>query len=80
MYNHPLNCSQYPPLYVQSNDCRQGIHFRNISFRGNDLWIEGSKELEQVSYEKTENTVYQNIYLKIFERIFLNRYKTVFEQ
>jgi predicted MPP superfamily phosphohydrolase len=70
----PLNCSKYPPLYVQSDDCKQGIHFRNISFRGKDLWIEANEDLEQVSYEKNEFEEYQNIYLRIFRRVFINRY------
>jgi 3',5'-cyclic AMP phosphodiesterase CpdA len=49
----PLNCSLYPTLYVQSDDCKQGVHFRNISIQGNDIWIEPS-----------ENVKYENSHLK----------------
>ena len=41
----PINCSLYPPLYVQTDDCKQGTHYRNISIVGDDVWIEGSTEL-----------------------------------
>jgi len=41
----PLNCSNYTTLYVQSDDCKQGIHYRNISIIGNDIWLESSIEL-----------------------------------
>jgi hypothetical protein len=41
-----LNCSLYPTLYVQSDDCREGIHYRNVSIKGNDVWLESSEELK----------------------------------
>lgn len=41
-----LNCSLYPTLYVQSDDCREGIHYRNVSIRGNDVWLESSEEIK----------------------------------
>ena len=44
-----LNCSLYPPLYVQSDDCKEVAHYRNVSFIGNDIWLEGSIEVE-ISY------------------------------
>lgn len=42
----PLNCSQYPTLFVQTDDCKQGCHYRNISIHGDDVWIEDSVELQ----------------------------------
>ncbi len=42
----PLNCSQYPTLFVQTDDCKQGCHYRNISIRGDDVWLEDSVELQ----------------------------------
>jgi len=42
----PLSCNQYPTLYVQSDDCKQGCHYRNISIIGNDIWLEGSEEVD----------------------------------
>ncbi|KYK34846.1 MAG: hypothetical protein AYK22_04645 [Thermoplasmatales archaeon SG8-52-3] len=41
----PLNCSLYPTLYVQSDDCKRAIHYRNISIIGDDIWVEESVEL-----------------------------------
>ena len=33
----PLNCSQYPPLYVQTDACKEGGYYRNITISGNDI-------------------------------------------
>lgn len=43
-----MNCSLYPPLYVQTDDCKQGIHYRNISVVQNDVWLQECVELEDV--------------------------------
>jgi len=43
--NVPLNTSHYSTLFVQSDDCKEGVHYRNVSFIGNDLWIEPSQEV-----------------------------------
>jgi len=45
-FNNSLNCSLYSTLYVQTDDCKEGVHYRNISFIGNDIWLENSVELE----------------------------------
>lgn len=46
-YNElPLNCSEYSTLYVQSDDCKEGVHFRNITSIGDDIWLESSEELD----------------------------------
>ena len=49
----PLNCSLYPTLYVQSDDCKDGCHYRNISIVGNDIWLDACAEIEvtSVNYE-----------------------------
>jgi predicted MPP superfamily phosphohydrolase len=70
----PINCSQYTTLYVQSDDCKQGIHYRNISLLGEDIWIEINEDLKPLNL-KNKELVYENIYLKIFKNIFFNRYK-----
>jgi len=41
----PLNCSLYPSLYVQTDDCKAGIHYRNVSVIGDDVWLEGCTEI-----------------------------------
>ena len=43
--NLPINSSKYPTLFVQSDDCKEGVHYRNISIVGNDIWIEQSQEI-----------------------------------
>lgn len=56
----PLNCSQYPTLYVQSDDCKDGIHYRNISIIGNDIILDSSVEVESAYYNliKRHETLY----------------------
>lgn len=43
--NTSLNCSLYPTLFVQTDDCKEGVHYRNVSVIGNDIWIEGCVEV-----------------------------------
>ena len=66
VYNdYPINSSLYTTLYVQSDDCKQGIHYRNISIQGDDIWIESSQE---VVYTINQQDVYSNSF---FEKIFI---------
>ena len=44
--NLPLNCNDYPTLYVQTDDCKQGIHYRNISITSDGIILENTQELE----------------------------------
>ena len=44
-FNNSLNCSLYSTLYVQTDDCKEGIHYRNVTFIGNDIWLENTVEL-----------------------------------
>jgi 3',5'-cyclic AMP phosphodiesterase CpdA len=43
--NLPINCSKYSTLFVQSDDCKEGVHYRNVSIVGNDIWIEQNQEI-----------------------------------
>jgi len=47
----PLNCSLYPTLYVQSDDCKDGCHYRNISIVGDDIWLDECAEIEVTSVD-----------------------------
>jgi len=68
----PLNCSLYSTLYVQSDDCKQGIHYRNISIIGDDIWVEESVELELEILEKNNiKTSFEYIFMNI-ERYILS--------
>ena len=43
--NTSLNCSLYSTLFVQTDDCREGVHYRNMSIRGADVWLERCVEV-----------------------------------
>lgn len=75
LYNdYPINSSQYSTLYVQSDDCKQGIHYRNISIIGNDIWIEGNEELNIDSLDTQDDNSFVNSHLEIFlKRIQLDK-------
>jgi len=67
----PLNCSPYSTLHVQSDDCKQSIHYRNISIQGNDIWVEESVEInmstsEQNSIMMTNRYIFMDIQKNIF--------------
>lgn len=44
--NDSLNCSLYPTLFVQTDDCKQGVHYRNVTIVSNDIWLGDCVELE----------------------------------
>ena len=48
--NLPINSSNYTTLFVQSDDCKEGVHYRNISIDSNDIWIEQSQEINFTSF------------------------------
>ncbi len=35
----PLNCSSYSTFYVQTNACKEGSFYRNVTVSGNDIWL-----------------------------------------
>jgi len=62
----PLNSSMYPTLFVQSDDCKEGIHYRNISIKGDDIWVEKSVEIEtSIPEENNIITRYEYIFMNI---------------
>ena len=66
MYNDlPLNCNDYSTLFVQTDDCKQGIHFRNISITQDGIILEATKELEYNPTIKPRSRTFQilNIFL-----------------
>jgi len=42
----PLNCNDYSTLFVQTDDCKQGIHYRNISVTSEGVILQKTQELE----------------------------------
>jgi len=59
--NLPINCNYYSTLFIQTDDCKQGMHYRNISYLNGDLIVENSKEVEIKSKQKVIE--YTKIYL-----------------
>ena len=43
--NTSLNCSMRPTLFVQTDDCKQSVHYRNMSINGMDVWLEPCVEV-----------------------------------
>jgi hypothetical protein len=54
-------------LFVQSDDCKESVNYRNISIVGDDIWIEQSQEINLTCFSFLKNIFlnYQLIY-KIF--------------
>ena len=42
----PLKCSEYSTLFVQTDDCKQGINYRIISYVNGDILLEETEEIE----------------------------------
>ena len=56
--NTSLNCSLYPTLFVQTDDCKQSVHYRNVSISGTNILLEHCVE---VSIHVTDNDVPMSI-------------------
>jgi len=71
-YNPPINCSNCSTLYIQTDDCKQGIHYRNISIIGQDVWIEDNIEVNQTVLNIEQLEISENIHINISKKTFLN--------
>ena len=70
--DYPINSSLYSTLYVQSDDCKQSIHYRNISITGNDIWVEESVEIDlPASKENRKVRSSRYIFMNIQKNIFI---------
>jgi len=50
-------------LFVQSDDCKEGVHYRNISIVGNDIWIEQSQEINFTCFSSLNSTISKHFFL-----------------
>ena len=41
----PLNCSSYSTFYVQTDACKEGCFYRNITISGNDVWLNPCEQI-----------------------------------
>ncbi|MDH7517520.1 MAG: metallophosphoesterase [Candidatus Thermoplasmatota archaeon] len=62
----PLNCSQYPTLYVQTDDCKEDVHYRNISVLSDDIWLDDCVKLEVSSANYYSSKIHLNLASKQF--------------
>jgi 3',5'-cyclic AMP phosphodiesterase CpdA len=62
--NTPLNCSLYPTLFVQTDDCKQNIHYRNISINGSDVWLDHCEEVITNLTDDDVPMTFQQFYLQ----------------
>jgi predicted MPP superfamily phosphohydrolase len=62
--NLPINSSEYPPLFVQSDDCKESVHYRNISIVGRDVWIEQSQEVNITIVSDFASVLFTHFYRK----------------
>lgn len=67
---YPINSSLYSTLYVQSDDCKEGCHYRNITIIGKDIWLEESVELNVTSVDIQDAMVFTDFHLEIVLRGF----------
>ena len=44
--DYPMNCSNYPTLFVQSEDCTEDAYYRNISFVDGHIFLEENVKIE----------------------------------
>lgn len=63
--NTSLNCSLYPTLFVQTDDCKQGVHYRNVSVNGSDVWIERCVEVNVSVAWDYFHMKFQQFYTKV---------------
>jgi predicted MPP superfamily phosphohydrolase len=62
--NTSLNCSLYPTLFVQTDDCKQDVHYRNVSIRGTDVWLERCVEVNVSTTADVFPMIFQQFYMQ----------------
>lgn len=72
---YPIDCGKYPTLYVQSDDCKEGVHYRNISVIDDDIWLEDNQKINfscesHNRYKRNSNLMLNNFLERGFVKIF----------
>ena len=66
--NYPLKCSEHPTLFVQSDDCKQHVNYRNITVSSDDIIIHDSVRIdfepENIGKNKTKYTRFYDLLIK----------------
>ena len=64
LYNDfPINCTPHSTLFVQTDDCKQNVNYRNISITNNDIWLEETQKLNVTTVLQNSNQQYINYFL-----------------
>ena len=75
-YNsYPLFCSNYPTLFVQTDDCKQEVNYRNVSVSSGDIIVH---ECVRIDFEPVCKNLIRNLILQKFRDILKDIFKTVF--
>jgi len=70
LYNDfPINCTPHSTLFVQTDDCKQNVNYRNISITNNDIWLEETQKLNVTTVLQNSNQQYINYFLQNIIRI-----------
>ena len=75
----PFNCSSYPTLFVQTDDCKEGVHYRNISIINDNVWLEKTQKINFscVNHNEVRDKIMQIPMLKQFLIKLLNFFNLV---
>ena len=57
-----MACSQYPTLFVQSDDCKQNVNYRNITVYPDDIVVH---ESVRIDFRPKLKDITTNPFLKI---------------
>ncbi|RLF34134.1 MAG: hypothetical protein DRM98_01170, partial [Thermoplasmata archaeon] len=64
--------SEYSTLFVQTDDCKEGVHYRNITVVDDDIWLEKCEEIKikhphdkSAVFIRGSTSIYKDIYLYI---------------
>jgi 3',5'-cyclic AMP phosphodiesterase CpdA len=55
--SYPYNCSKYPTLYVQTEDCKDHAFYRNITFIDDDIWLEKCEKVPLKRSRSSKNQI-----------------------
>ena len=70
--SYPFDCSEYSTLFVQTDDCKEGVHYRNITVVDDDICLEKCEEIKikhphdkSAVFIRGSTSIYKDIYLYI---------------
>lgn len=64
--DYPIVCSEYPTLFVQTDDCKQNVNYRNVSVHSGDLIVQ---ECIRIDFKPVCKGLTSNLILERFREI-----------